>query len=168
MAPAHWNANPASYVPELRTKPDLGVELTTHTTGFCKIAALASMSTEVLQDSSTFLTFLPAELQHALTDAETNLVVNGTGSTGDLPGMLGLLNTAGTLTASPATDETPLDTLAGAFTALRSGSAFATADLVLTSPTTWNYCARRRTPLATTCWRPTRRTTRSIRCSVFG
>ena len=40
------NTNPAAAVAELTQKPDLGMQLTTQTTPFTKIAALASFSTE--------------------------------------------------------------------------------------------------------------------------
>jgi hypothetical protein len=69
------NANPAAAVAELGTKPDLGLELTTVTTPFVKIAAIASASTEVLQDEKSFMKWIPAELQRALIDAETSQTV---------------------------------------------------------------------------------------------
>ena len=53
------NAQPAAAVAELGTKPDLGMQLTTHTTGFTKIAALASISMEAMADFQTFLSFIP-------------------------------------------------------------------------------------------------------------
>jgi HK97 family phage major capsid protein len=95
------NTNPAAAVAELGTKPDLGMELTTVTTPFVKIAAIASASTEVLQDERAFMQWIPMELQRAIIDAETNEVVNGNG-TG--PNMLGLLNTSGVLTRALGSD----------------------------------------------------------------
>jgi hypothetical protein len=61
------NTNPAAAVAELGTKPDLGMELTTVTTPFVKIAALASVSTEALQDFSAFMQWVPLELQPGIT-----------------------------------------------------------------------------------------------------
>ncbi len=127
------NANPAAATAELAQKPDLGMELTTRTTSFTKIAALASFSTESLQDFSHFMSFVPAEMFRALIDAETDEVVNGSGSS---PHMLGLLNQSGTLTRAIGSD-TPVDCLRKAFNDLRVGSAFAHADLVAMHPTTW-------------------------------
>lgn len=127
------NANPAAATAELAQKPDLGMELTTRTTSFTKIAALASFSTESLQDFSHFMSFVPAEMFRALTDAETDEVVNGSGTS---PHMLGLLNQSGTLTRAIGSD-TPVDCLRKAFNDLRVGSAFATASLVAMHPTTW-------------------------------
>ena len=100
------NTNPAAAVAELGTKPDLGVEVTTVTTPFVKIAAIASASTELLQDSfGVFMKWLPQELQRAIIDAETNEVVNGSGSS---PHMLGLLNVSGTLSRAIGSDS-PVD-----------------------------------------------------------
>jgi Phage capsid family len=130
------NANPAAPVAELGTKPDLGLQLTTHTTTFTKIAALASVSTEALHDFQTFLSFVPVELQHAITDAETAQVIGGDGTGAN---MTGILHTAGTLTrVHPTTGETPLDTLAAAFNDIRVGNAYATADLVIMHANLWN------------------------------
>ena len=128
------NANPAAPVAELGTKPDIGLELTTVTTAFTKIAALASISMEALDDFSAFMSFVPAELMRAIVDAETNQVLNGTGSS---PQMLGLLNTSGTLTRAIGSD-TPIDCLRKAINDLRVGSSFVKANLVLTHPTTWS------------------------------
>ena len=127
------NANPAAATAELSAKPDLGIELTTHTMPFTKIAALASFSTESLQDFSYFMQFVPAEMYRAARDARTNEVLNGSGTA---PHMLGLLNTSGTLTRAVGSD-TPLDALRKSFADLRTGSAFANANLVVLHPETW-------------------------------
>ncbi|MGX9672656.1 phage major capsid protein [Mycobacterium sp. HM-7] len=133
------NTNPAAYVAELGQKPDLGMQLTKHIVTPTKVAALASVSTEALQDFREFLSFVPSELSRAIVDAETNLVVNGTGATGVLPGMTGILNTSGTLTRAVASGQTPLDCMQLAFNDLRIGTSFATANLVAMHPTTWTY-----------------------------
>ena len=127
------NQAPAAATAELTAKPDLGIELTTHTMPFTKIAALASFSTESLQDFSYFMQFVPAEMYRAGRDARTNEVLNGSGSS---PHMLGLLNTSGTLTRAVGSD-TPLDALRKSFADLRTGSAFANASLVVLHPETW-------------------------------
>ena len=69
----------------------------------------------------------------AARDARTNEVLNGSGSS---PHMLGLLNTENTLTRAVGSD-TPVDALRKSFNDLRVGSAFAHADLVVLNPTTW-------------------------------
>lgn len=127
------NANPAAAVAELTAKPDLGMQLTEQSTKFTKIAALASFSTESIQDFSYFMQFVPAEMFRAARDARTNEVLNGSGSS---PHMLGLLNTENTLTRAIGSD-TPVDCLRKSFNDLRIGSAFAHADLVVLHPTTW-------------------------------
>src|SRR5271169_1649077 len=121
------NQNPAAATSELSQKPDLSMQLTTHSQAFTKIAALASFSTESIQDFSYFMQFVPAEMFRAARDARTNEVLNGSGSS---PHMLGLLNTSGTLTRSLGSD-TPIDRLRKSFNDLRVGSAFANANLVV-------------------------------------
>jgi Phage capsid family len=133
------NTNPAAIVAELGTKPDIGIQLTTHTATATKIAGLASISMEALNDFTHFANFVPSELTRAVIDAETNYVLNGTGGSGSLPGMTGVLNVSGTLARAVADGEAPIDTMVESFNDLRVGSAFAKADLVLTHPTTWTY-----------------------------
>ena len=77
----------------------------------------------------------------ALINAETNQVVNGSGTA---PNMTGILNISGLLTRAMGTD-TPLDAIQLAFNDLRVGPAFATADLVAMHPTTWNAIRRQKT-----------------------
>jgi HK97 family phage major capsid protein len=127
------NTNPAAATAELSQKPDLGMALTTHTQPFVKIAALASFSTESLADFGYFMQFVPGEMYRAARDARTNEVLNGSGSS---PHMLGLLNTSGVLTRSIGSD-TPLDSLRKSFNDIRVGSAFGNASLVVLNPTTW-------------------------------
>jgi Phage capsid family len=127
------NANPAAPVAELGVKPDLGLQLTTVTTPFVKIAAIATISMEALADFRAFMAWVPHELFNAIVDAETNPVLNGSGSG---PNMLGLLNTSGVLTRAIGSD-TPIDCLRKGINDIRVGSAFAKADTILTHPTTW-------------------------------
>jgi HK97 family phage major capsid protein len=127
------NASPAAAVAELGNKPDIGMTLTTVTTPYVKIAALASVSEEALQDFGAFLQWVPHELEAAVRDCRTNEVVNGSGSS---PHMLGILNTSGTLTRAIGSD-TPVDCLRKAVNDIRVGSSYARASLILTHPTTW-------------------------------
>jgi HK97 family phage major capsid protein len=127
------NTNPAAPVAELGVKPDLGMQLTTVTTPYVKIAALASVSMEALQEFEAFLQWVPRELQRAVIDCETNEVVNGSGTA---PHMRGLLNTSGTLTRAIGSD-TPVDCVRKAINDLRVGASFVTANLILMNPTTW-------------------------------
>ena len=106
--------------------------LTTVTTPFVKIAATASLSTEVIQDYGNFAGWLARELNRAIVDARTNQVVNGNGSGAN---MLGLVNVSGILTRSIGSD-TPVDCIRKAINDIRVGSSFAKADLILMHPTT--------------------------------
>jgi HK97 family phage major capsid protein len=127
------NTNPAQPVAELGEKPDLGMQYTTVITGFTKIAAIASASMEALQDYTSFASWIPAELQRAVIDAETSQIVNGDGS-GD--NMKGLLHTSGVLTRAMGSD-TPIDAVRKGINDIRVGASFARANLVAMHPTTW-------------------------------
>jgi hypothetical protein len=123
------NQNPASQVGELADKPDLGLQLTTHTASWVKIAATATISMEIAADFAVFMKFVPSELFRAIVDAETDYFVNN--------GTNGLLNVSGVLTRSVGSD-TNIDALAKAANDIRVGSAFGEADLVAMHPITWD------------------------------
>jgi HK97 family phage major capsid protein len=137
------NTNPAAAVAELGTKPDLGMQLSAKIAYPVKIAALASFSMEALHDFGTFLTFVPAEMQRAVIDAESDQIINGNGTA---PNMTGILATSNVLTraypTSPATNETGLDTLELAVNDIRVGPAFAKVDLFVMSPGTYSALRR--------------------------
>ena len=135
------NTNPAAAVAEGAPKPDLGMQLTEQVVRPTKIAGLASVSMEALQDYESFRNWIPLELTRALINAETDQVVNGSGTA---PNMTGILNTSGLLTRPMGTD-TPIDAIQKSFNDLRIGAAFATADLVALHPTTWNAIRRQKT-----------------------
>ena len=122
-------------------KTDLGQQWDTASAIPIKLAALSSVTMEALTDFSYFQNWIPRELQRALIDLESNQIANGSGATGDLPGMTGFFNTAGTLTRSfqGGYDITGLDTLIKAVNDLRVGPAFATASVIALHPSTWTY-----------------------------
>jgi HK97 family phage major capsid protein len=141
------NTNPAAVVAELGVKPDLGMQLSTETAVPIKIAALASASTEALNDFDYFRQFVPLELSRAVTNKETQQLVLGTGASGGYPGMTGFVNTSGVLTRAynGSTDVSGLDTLIQACNDIRVGSSFGKADLIALHPSTWDYLKRTKT-----------------------
>jgi HK97 family phage major capsid protein len=135
------NTNPAAAVGEAQPKPDLGMVLAEQTVKPVKIAALATVSMEALQDYEEFQNWIPLEASRALINAETAEIVSGSGTA---PHLTGILNTSGLLTRAMGTD-TPIDAIQLAFNDLRVGPAFGTADLVALHPTTWNAIRRQKT-----------------------
>ena len=127
------NTNPAAAVAELGTKPELGMQLTVKNVVPTKIAALASVSMEALDDYADFSRFVPAELTRALLDAESDQILNGNGTA---PNMTGILNTSGLLTRAIGSD-TKLDAIRKGINDIRIGSSFGVADLIVLHPTTW-------------------------------
>ena len=120
-------------VAELGTKPELGMQLTVKNVVPTKIAALASVSMEALDDYADFSRFVPSELALALLDAETDQILNGNGTA---PNMSGILATSGLLTRAIGSD-TKLDAIRKGINDIRIGSSFGVADLIVLHPTTW-------------------------------
>lgn len=127
------NTNPAAAVAELGTKPELSMQLTVKNVVPTKIAALASVSMEALDDYADFSRFVPQELTRALLDAETDQILNGNGTA---PNLTGILNTSGLLTRAIGSD-TRLDAIRKGINDIRVGSAFGVADLIVLHPSTW-------------------------------
>ncbi|MDH6248010.1 phage major capsid protein [Mycobacterium sp. OTB74] len=129
------NTQPAAAVGELAPKPDVGPQISPKTVSFTKIAALATISRELLDDFADFMGFLPTELARAVYDCESDQIINGNGTA---PNMLGILNTGGLLTR-PVGSGTAIDAIVSAFADLRVGPSFAMADLVVLHPEDWRY-----------------------------
>jgi tetratricopeptide (TPR) repeat protein len=69
--------NPAAVVAEGAAKPDLGMQLTEQIVKPVKIAAIAGVTMEALQDYESFVNWIPLELTRALINAEIALVASG-------------------------------------------------------------------------------------------
>jgi HK97 family phage major capsid protein len=141
------NTNPAAVVAELGVKPDIGIQLDTATAVPVKIAGLARVSMEALQDFEYFRGWVPTALSRSVINIETQQLVLGTGASGGYPGMTGLVNTSGVLTRAynGSTDVSGLDTLIQACNDIRVGPAFASASLIGLHPSTWDYLKRTKT-----------------------
>jgi len=70
----------------LQPKPDVGPQIAPKTVSFTPIAALATISRQLLDDFQDFMSFLPNELARAVFDVETDEIINGNGTA---PHMLG-------------------------------------------------------------------------------
>jgi HK97 family phage major capsid protein len=126
------NTNPPSFVAEMGTKVDLGPQLTTVSQTFNKVAAMVTVSNELIWDYKETMPWMTAELNRAIIDARNNACVNGNGTGSNLTG---LLNVSGTLTRSVGSD-TPLDAVRKAANDIRVGSTFATPNVIFLHPLT--------------------------------
>lgn len=138
------NTNPAATVSELGVKADLGQQWTPQIAIPIKMAALSSASMEILRDFPEFNMWLPRELARAVQDITTAQIVTGSGTGGN---MTGILNTAGVLTRvyNGAHDISGIDTVLQAVNDIRVGSAKAHADLIVMHPTGWDNLRRTKT-----------------------
>jgi len=127
------NTGAAAPVAELTLKPTLGMQITPKTVSFTTIAVLQSFSRQLADDFQSWMSFVPEAMTRAVIDQETAQIVSGDGTS---PNMRGLLNTSGVLTRAKGSDSY-IDAIVKATNDLRIGSAYATADLAVMSPTTW-------------------------------
>lgn len=114
------------------TKVDLGPLLTTVSQTFNKVAAMVTLSNELIWDYKEAMPWMTSELNRAIIDARNNACVNGNGAGANLTG---LLNVSGTLTRSVGSD-TPLDSIRKAANDIRVGSTFATPNVIFLHPLT--------------------------------
>jgi HK97 family phage major capsid protein len=138
------NTNEASGVNEAAVKPSLGPIVTETFIRPQKLAGTVEASLELLQDHEEFAAFLPTELARSVYNAESNYLINAGVSGGPTGAAFkGLLAVSGTLTRAIGTDSS-LDCLSKAFVDLRTGSAFAEPDLIVTSPETLGALRRQK------------------------
>jgi len=139
-------ASPA-VVAELGTMEDVGQTWAPTLITPTKIASQGSLSIEAMQDVKFLQSFVPSELSRLQVNKRSDYVING--GTEDGPsGFTGILAISGTLTRDVGSD-TPLDAIQKSFNDLRTGTAFATADLVLMNPTSWNSVKRQKSTIGT-------------------
>ena len=138
-------SSPVPAVSELGTLSDAGLTWTTKAYRPIKLAALGSLSVELLDDASIFATLVPKTLSNALYAEEAVQILYGSGSS---PNMTGLANTAG-ITALPAAaymyevSDTLIDAFINASAALRETPNFyQPATLILLNPSDWSGIKR--------------------------
>jgi HK97 family phage major capsid protein len=138
------NSNAAAVVEELGVKADLGQQWDTQIAVPIKLAALSSASTEVLADFPEFGQWLPRELARAVQDVTTDQIVLGSGSGGQ---MLGIIGTPNVLTRAynATTDTSGIDTVLQAVNDIRVGTSKAHANLAAMHPSTWDNLRRTKT-----------------------
>ena len=130
------NTNEATRVAEGAAKPSLGPTVTENFIKPLKLAATVEASLEILQDHEQFAQWLPTELQRSVINAESLYLFQANASGGPTASEFnGLLGVSGTL-SQDATGLTFADALSLSYVKIRTGSAFAEPDLVITSPVT--------------------------------
>ncbi|MBF9325926.1 phage major capsid protein [Mycobacteroides chelonae] len=130
----------AAIVAEGAQKPEISYTTAKVVATAAKIAAHAGVSWEIIQDWHTFYDYLQQDLAAQVVQAENTNLLNGSGA------ITGFLQTSGILTlappGSPPDGWTAIDQIEQAITALRTGSSFATADLLILNPATWSAIRR--------------------------
>lgn len=119
-------------------KPELVLNTDKVSVAMQKIACHSALSWETISDWDGFQSYFQAELQRQVIDAENAELLNGDGTTGHLTG---LLATSGILIQAVGSN-TPLDAVSLAVAALRTGSALASANLLVLHPNTWSALQR--------------------------
>lgn len=126
----------AAAVAEGAPKPQSNYNYTRTEAKAFKAAHYVTVSDEVLMDFPSFMSLLTSDMLAGLIDAESNLLLNGTGVA---PQPTGLLNTTGILTRAynAATDNNIVEAVELAINDLRTGSSFVEPDAVILNPADW-------------------------------
>jgi HK97 family phage major capsid protein len=129
--------NAAATVAEGGTKPLSDLTLAQVTENARKIATVAKISDEMLQDVNYIASYLNGRLSLFIQLAEEDQLLNGNGTA---PNLRGLLNRTGLQTAAAVpgtpTDNDRVDTIYGQITAIRA-NAFLEPDGIVMHPTDW-------------------------------
>lgn len=129
----------AAAVAEGGTKPTSTIAYTANTTAVTKIAHVAEVTDETLNDFPAFIGVLEQDMVDGLILAENTEMLNAT-VTGahNFPG---LLNVSGIQTFARTT-ETNLDAVSIVVDMLRTGTSFTEPDGIVMHPTTWGVIRR--------------------------
>lgn len=135
-------------VAEGTEKPEVKLNTNPLTLPMLKLAAHSALTWEIISDSDRFTSYLQQELPLEIIDVENYELLYGTGGSSSIAG---LATTTGILTdtvtgfgvsGSGSTLTSALDNVEEAIESLRSGPALATADLFITSPSTFSALRR--------------------------
>jgi HK97 family phage major capsid protein len=123
-------------VAENADKPELGMNLTAVTIPFSVVAAIETVSKQMWTDFESVAEFLPREISNQVVQGENYEIISGSGTA---PEQTGLLNVSGVLTHAYASggSDTEIDTILEAATLIRTGPAYANADLLIVNPQDW-------------------------------
>ncbi|MDQ6875788.1 MAG: phage major capsid protein [Actinomycetota bacterium] len=131
----------AAAVAEGGVKPTSTIAYTAQITSATKLAHVAEVTDETLQDFSGFLGVLETDMSAGLVKAENAELLNAT--VAGASKFAGMLNTTGILTRARTT-EPYLDTVLLGFDDLRLGTAFAGPDGIVLNPATWGLLRRQK------------------------
>ncbi|MBX7433779.1 phage major capsid protein [Mycobacterium sp. Y57] len=130
-------------VAEGAAKPEIVLNTTSETFTAVKLAAHVGISYETLQDFGAFQGYTQHEMMRQIQDVENAQILSGAGTGTD---MTGFTATSGVLTHDASldtgTNETALDSIEKAITALRSGTSLAEANFIVMSPATYSSMRR--------------------------
>jgi HK97 family phage major capsid protein len=135
----------ASPVGEGQAKPEIILNTTSQTLTAIKLACHVGMSYESVSDYSSWQGYIQGEVLRQLQDVENQQLLNGSGSGGN---MTGLLATSGILTHDFSADPggyTSLDAVEASIAQLRVSTALAEPDLLILNPTCWAAMRRTKT-----------------------
>jgi HK97 family phage major capsid protein len=131
------SGGPPAITAEGATKPDITLTLTQNTITAQKIAATFGLSWEIQMDFPTLLSYAQGEIFKQVIDAENTALINGSS------GIVGFQQTSGILTLAYSTGNY-LDTFSQGIENLRTGSALATANLIVIHPGTFGAVRRQK------------------------
>jgi HK97 family phage major capsid protein len=130
-------SGPPAITAEGALKPDITLNFTQNTVSAQKLACTYGLSWETQLDFPTLMGYAPAEIFKQLIDAENAALLNGAS------GIVGFQQTSGIQTLAYTTGAY-LDTFSQGIENVRTGSALATANLIVVHPGTFGAIRRQK------------------------
>lgn len=130
----------ATQVAEGALIPELSFATQPMTAHAIKLGCHGAVSNEIIDDWEEFYSWVQRELMRQIIDVENNQLLNST------TGIVGFLGTSGILTHDASTDTgtnvTAIDSIEKSLATLRTSSALAEGNLMVTHPSTWSAIRR--------------------------
>jgi HK97 family phage major capsid protein len=124
--------------PEGQPKPEVTLTLDKLILSAVKLAGQSAVSWETFIDYDRFVQYLQMEIPRQIYDAENHELLYGTGTAGDIQG---LLTVPGILTHTAAGPNW-FDDIEESIAAMRIGPALATPDVLVLNPSSWSAVRR--------------------------
>jgi HK97 family phage major capsid protein len=123
-------------------KPELVFNTDALTLPAIKLAANVGLSYEIVSDYESFSQYAGNELYKQIVDVENNQLIQGSGTGGNIEGLLGAAGLTHDCSADTGTGVSIWDSFEKAIQELRSGPALCEPDLLILSPQDWSSARR--------------------------
>jgi HK97 family phage major capsid protein len=123
-------------------KPELVFVTDALTLPAIKLAANVGLSYEIINDFEAFQQYAGNELYKQIVDTENGQLINGSGTGGNIEGLLPAAGLTHDCSADTGTNVSVWDSFEKGIQELRSGPALCEADLLILNPADWSHARR--------------------------